>query len=472
MSEKFATSKGKPARTVSLHNLNMRYLGNESMDSFGWVPISDYKSKAFEHFVHETILSNPFSGIYRYMRDYTGTLYVLMDKSEELYKVLNSEKAGTGIKDEIGATEVRAGKPIDQEHIPYQRDLQKEFPSYFKNADVVLRCLRGEALDPKGGIKLITNPADPIHYIEYASFIVEDLNFVVDPESGGLNAFFNCTGGVTKGITSQKAYEHAEESGHALSTNIIDMLEPPQQLSFQVSVTSDSSILNKESENAYKELLYEAIRQDILQKNPGFPVEKIKKANTRYVLIRKKAMEESERTEEETQSEEKSNAFQETNELQNAPEEHVVNKQEKIIPDEILYKINGYYIDFKRSGAAKTKAVYSIIGNDSLHDVVVDITKDGFTMYDFIDQTEGLSELQQEVDEQLPEIFGRMPFASNVMQIKEIPPVPGSVDPISKKLNIIYKKAVLSKIDVEALKAVYDKNQLDDIKDYYNKYDE
>ena len=39
-------------------------------------------------------------------------------------------------------------------------------------------------------------------------------------------------------------------------------------------------------------------------------------------------------------------------------------------------------------------------------------------------------------------------------------------------MNVIFRNAVISKIDVNALKAVYDSNQLEDVQNYYNKKSE
>jgi len=460
-----ASSKGKKPRQISLYNLHMRYLGHESMDSFGWVPISDFNSKSFENFLRETMESNPFAGIYRYFRDYSGTLYVLMDKSAKLYALLNSEKAGTGLKDEIGATEALTGKPISQSALPYQKDLQKDMPSYFKDAQVVIDCLRGNAIDPTNAIKLITKENDPIRYIEYSSFIVDDLNIINTSIDGTISAHFNCTGGVLRGISSKNAIEHAAEL-QGITSNAIDMIEPPQQLTFQLNFDNGYEVLDQGALQQYSEVIEKAIEQDLNIKYPG---KSFKKVATRFILIKKQAID----VEEENKIPEVAPAkVPDTvpNELPLEGIDQTVDTKPKTIEEESRYKINGYYMDFKRGGIVSTKVIYSVLGDESMQEVTIDVANEGFTLYDFINKNEGIADIQTYIYSKIPGLFGKLPFA--ILSEEKTPISDMDAVKLENKMNVIFRNAVISKIDVNALKAVYDSNQLEDVQNYYNKKSE
>lgn len=434
-----------------LATLNMRYLGNASMDSFGWVPISDFNSKVFEKFLNDTITNNPFVGIYRYMRDYSGTLYVLMDKSSKLYAALNSEKAGLGIKDEIGATEAIPGKPIDQRKIPYQRDLQKEMPSYFKDAQVVIDCLKGKSISPNAAIKLINDPADPIRYIEYASAIIDDINIVNDIGTNSKQIWINCTGGFVKGISSHEAISIAEEQG-SMSTNIIDMLAPPEQLNARVSFDTFEGVLDANVLQEYEKILDEAVKNDIEKKYSKNQKPLITKMSSRYVLLRKGADVLNEPIEE----------------LPDAPSEvqpETVSKEPEVA-SEIQYYQNGYYIDFKKNGVSKTKVVYTLAGEKDINEVTVDMAGAGFTLFDFIDKETGLLEIHGTLNDNTTDLFGKLPFIQMGRGIVD-PLVDIEKARIKNEFNLVYKKIIVSGIDTNALKAAYSKADLGDIRSYY-----
>jgi len=434
-----------------LATLNMRYLGNASMDSFGWVPISDFNSKVFEKFLNDTIANNPFVGIYRYMRDYSGTLYVLMDKSSKLYSILNSEKAGSGIKDEIGATEAIPGKPIDQRRIPYQRDLQQEMPSYFKDAQVVIDCLQGKSISPNAAIKLINKPNDPIRYIEYASAIIDDINIVNDISTNAKQLWINCTGGFVKGISSHEAISIAEKQG-SMSTNIIDMLAPPEQLNARVSFDTFEGVLDANVLQEYEKILDEAVKNDIEKKYAKNQKPVITKMSSRYVVLRKGA------------------------DVSNEPAEELTDAQPEVQPEmiekepeaisEIQYYQNGYYIDFKKNGVSKTKVVYILAGEKDINEVTVDMAGAGFTLFDFIDKNTGLAEIQQTLNDNTTDLFGKLPFVQSGRSVADLP---ADVEAVRTKneFNLVYKKTVVSGIDTAALKAAYAKTDLGDIRSYY-----
>jgi len=438
-----------------LATLNMRYLGNASMDSFGWVPISDFNSKTFEKFLNDTVANNPFVGIYRYMRDYSGTLYVLMDKSSKLYAALNSEKAGLGIKDEIGATEAVPGKPIDQRKIPYQRDLQQEMPSYFKDAQVVIDCLQGKSISPNTAIKLINKPNDPIRYIEYASAIIDDINIVNNIGTAEKQIWINCTGGFVKGISSHEAISIAEEQG-SISTNIIDMLAPPEQLNARVSFDTFEGVLDVNVLQEYEKILDEAVKNDIEKKYAKNQKPVITKMSSRYVVLRKGADISNEPAEQFTEAQP---------EVQPEVQPEMISKEPETI-SEIQYYQNGYYIDFKKNGVSKTKVVYTLAGEKDINEVTVDMAGAGFTLFDFIDKNTGLAAIQKTLDANTTDLFGKLPF----VQIgRGSVNLPANVEEVRTKneFNMVYQKTVVYGIDTAALKAAYAKTDLGDIRSYY-----
>jgi hypothetical protein len=285
----------------------------------------------------ETIVNNPFRGVYRMIdaRKTTGdTVYIYVQYSEDLLRWLNSEAAGAATpKKEVGGTQALSARPIDETEL--ERSLDWISPGTTLNTMTeVKRCFLGQgfreqAVDTAQQIK-----DEGIKIIEFYNASITSA--IVASEAERNYWVFDIDVGYLWGLITGESMGD-EKDINRITTNSIEIMSQPQKAQIQLpfpALEDSPGLINENMLIAYIDGVDEAAKSFVESKFGSKDVTKIGAVENVAQPVQVPGPTEAGPAAETTAQ----------------------------LPKSILYKIEGYQLEFAHNGVVNVSVKISVDG--------------------------------------------------------------------------------------------------------------